>query len=33
MAITFPAGPTNGQLYTDPTSGQSWTWDGVNKNN
>ena len=29
MAITFPAAPTNGQVYTDTTSGQSWTWDGV----
>lgn len=29
MAITFPATPTNGQVYTDPTSGQSWTWDGT----
>ena len=29
MAITFPAAPTNGQVYTDATSGQSWTWDGV----
>ena len=29
MAITFPAAPTNGQIYTDTTSGQSWTWDGV----
>ena len=29
MAITFPAAPTNGQSYTDTTSGQSWTWDGV----
>ena len=29
MAITFPAAPTNGQSYTDTTSGQSWTFDGV----
>jgi hypothetical protein len=29
MAITFPAAPTNGQVYTDTTSGQSWTFDGV----
>ena len=29
MAITFPAAPTNGQIYTDTTSGQSWTWDGT----
>ena len=29
MAITFPAAPTTGQVYTDTTSGQSWTWDGV----
>jgi hypothetical protein len=29
MAITFPAAPTNGQVYTDTTSGQSWTWDGT----
>jgi hypothetical protein len=29
MAITFPAAPTNGQVYTDTTSGQSWTFDGT----
>jgi hypothetical protein len=29
MAITFPTSPTNGQIFTDTTSGQSWTWDGV----
>ena len=29
MAITFPAAPANGQVYTDTTSGQSWTWDGT----
>ena len=29
MAINFPASPTNGQVFNDPTSGQTWTWDGT----
>ena len=29
MAINFPDAPTNGQVYTDTTSGQSWTFDGT----
>lgn len=29
MAITFPASPTTGTNYTDPGSGQCYTWDGT----
>jgi len=29
MAITFPGSPTNGESYTDPGSGQRYTWDGT----
>lgn len=29
MAINFPAGPTQGQQYTDPTCGVTWIWDGL----
>ena len=32
MAIDFPAAPNPGDIYTDPTSGNSWTWDGVKWN-
>ena len=30
MALNFPNSPTNGQLYTDTLSGNSWTWDSAN---
>ena len=30
MALNFPSSPTNGQLYTDTLSGNSWTWDSAN---
>lgn len=30
MALNFPNSPTNGQLYTDTMSGNSWTWDSAN---
>jgi len=29
MAIDFPASPTLDDIYTDPTSGNSWQWDGT----
>ena len=28
MAITFPATPANGTVYTDPGSGQRYVYDG-----
>lgn len=28
MAIDFPSGPSVNQIFTDPTSGKSWKWDG-----
>ena len=30
MALNFPNSPTNGQLYTDTLSGNSWTYDSAN---
>lgn len=30
MAINFPNSPTNGQVFTDASSGNSWTWDSAN---
>jgi hypothetical protein len=28
MAIDFPAQPVQGEIYTDPTSGATWMWNG-----
>ena len=30
MALNFPNSPTNGQIYTDTLSGNSWTFDSAN---
>lgn len=30
MAINFPNSPTNGQVFTDASSGNSWSWDSAN---
>ena len=32
MAINFPDTPALGQEFTDPTSGNVWTWDGITWN-
>ena len=29
MAIDFPASPTLDEIYTDPTTGNRWKWDGT----
>jgi hypothetical protein len=28
MALNFPNSPTNGQMFSDPTAGDTWKWDG-----
>jgi len=30
MALNFPNSPTNGQIYTDTSSGNRWSWDSAN---
>ena len=30
MALNFPNSPTNGQIYTDTSSGNRWSWDAAN---
>jgi hypothetical protein len=30
MALNFPNSPTNGQIYTDGSSGNRWVWDSAN---
>ncbi len=30
MALSFPNSPTDGELYTDTTSGNRWVWDSAN---
>jgi hypothetical protein len=30
MALNFPNSPTNGQIYTDGSSGNRWVWDAAN---
>ena len=29
MAISFPSNPSNGQIFTDPTSGNQYQWNGT----
>jgi hypothetical protein len=29
MAITFPPSPSPGDVYTDPSTGRQWEWDGT----
>lgn len=29
MAISFPSNPANGQIFTDPTSGNQYQWNGT----
>ena len=30
MALNFPNSPTNGQVYTDVSTGNRWAWDSAN---